>query len=99
MFDWADDEYADLLPAKLLVPHYLIHCYLYYECGVSIISDRSFDLLARRLQLEWDLANHRHRRMIERASLSSGGSYLVRKLPLCVISAAEGLRRSHDRLR
>lgn len=93
-FDWADEEYADLLPAGLLVPHYLIHCYLYYEAGASLIPDQQFDLLARRLNLEWDEAKHRHRRLIDRSALGSGGSYLTRKLPRCVVSCAEGLLRS-----
>lgn len=93
MFDWTDDDYADLLSAELLVPHYLIHCYLYYECGVSLISDHAFDMLAHRLQAEWGYAKHRHRRLIDRSALASGGSYLTRKLPTCVISAAESLRR------
>ncbi len=92
--DWADEDYADLLPTGLLVPHYLIHCYLYYGVGESLISDRQFDLLARRLQSEWDEVKHPHRRLIDRSALSSGGSYLVKKLPLRVISSAEGLLRS-----
>jgi len=93
-FDWQDEDYADLLPVGLLVPHYLIHCYLYYELGVSLVPDQSFDLLAQRLHGEWDAAKHRHQKLIDRSALSSGGSYLSRKLPLCVVSCAEGLKRS-----
>jgi hypothetical protein len=94
VIDLNDDDYADLLPAGLLVPHYLIHCYLYYVCGTSLISDRAFDFLAKRLQAEWDLAEHPNRRLIDRAALSSGGHYLTKKLPLRVQSCAEALLRS-----
>lgn len=92
-FDWTDDDYVDLLPTGLLVPHYLIHCYLYYEAGASVISDSQFDGLARRLDLEWEDVKHRHKRLIDRAALGSGGAYLTRKLPCYVTASAESVLR------
>jgi hypothetical protein len=86
--DFADSDYADLLDAELLVPHYLLHCRLYYDCMVPVIEDHQFDLLARRLDAEWDSADHPHRHLIDRSALRSGGSYLTGKYPLKVIGAA-----------
>ena len=89
-----DSDYADLLDTDLLVPHYLIACWAYYEAATPTIDDHQFDLLARRLDAEWEEANHPHRRLIDRSALRSGGSYLSKKYPLRVIGAAKGLIRA-----
>ena len=86
--DFTDDDYVDLLTTEQLVSHYLIHCYLYYECAVSIIPDAAFDRLAQRLDADWTKVVHRHKKLIDRKALKSGGSYLVGKFPLIVRSTA-----------
>lgn len=86
-----DEDYLDLLPSDLLVPHYLIHCYLYYELDAPLIPDRVFDALARRLDDEWREAKHRHRKLIDREALTSGGHYL--KYPTLVKQSARSLLR------
>ena len=86
--DFLDSDYADLLDTELLVPHYLILCFCYYEGLMPIVDDHQFDLLARRLDAEWDQADHPHRHLIDRSALRSGGSYLTGKYPLKVIGAA-----------
>lgn len=86
-----DIDDIDLLPASLLVPHYLIACLAYYEEAESLMSDAAFDLLARRLGAEWGRADHIHRHLIDRSALSSGGSYLRGKYPLRVKLAASRL--------
>lgn len=82
-----DEFYLDYLEPELLVPHYLIHCWLYYQYGRPMIEDHVFDALARRLEQEWDQAKHLHRKYIERKALRSGGSYI--KPPIRVRAAAE----------
>lgn len=89
--DMLDSDYVDLLPRDLLVPHYLIHCYLYYEQAESIISDHQFDMLARRLWEEWDEVEHVHAHLIDPNALLSGGSYLKGRYPLRVKSSAARL--------
>lgn len=88
-WDFADEDYVDLLASELLVPHYLLHCCAYYDYSSNLITDRQFDTLARRLYDEWDLVKHRHKRLIDRDALLSGGSYI--KLPLIVRCSAARL--------
>ncbi len=86
-----DEDYLEYLSTDLLVPHYMIHCYLYYELGSAIISDHVFDALAKRLYNEWENARHHHRELIDKEALLSGGNYL--KYPLRVQKSAESLWR------
>lgn len=86
-----DDEYVDLLLTEQLVAHYLIHCFLYYQCEVSLIPDSLFDRLARRLDAEWGAIKHPHKKLIDRQALKSGGSYLVGKFPRIVRGTAAQL--------
>lgn len=66
-------EQVETIPAGLLVPHYLIHCYLYYRLDHSVISDNAFDRLANRLFNEWENASHVHRDCIQREQLRTSG--------------------------
>ena len=84
-----DEDYLEYLTPDLLVPHYLIHCHLYYECFRPIIKDHVFDKLARRLYDEWKQAAHVHRKVVSRKGLLSGGAGL--KIPLRVQMSAESL--------
>ena len=89
--DLTDPDFVDLLPSGLLVPHYLIACYLYYEAASPILGDRQFDELAARLDREWAIVSHPNKRLIDRSALKSGGSYLRGKYPRRVRSAAAQL--------
>ena len=71
-----DEDYVEFLPTELLVPHYLIHCFLYYKMNKPIVDDHVFDELARRLDDEWEEAEHFNRDLIDREGLSSGGHYI-----------------------
>ena len=85
--DFKAPMYVDTLEVGLLVPHYLIHCFLYYQVGRAVIEDHAFDALARRLSEEWDdTPPHPHQGLIEWDALSSGGSYI--EYPLRVRQAA-----------
>lgn len=83
-----DQDYVDLLPSSLLVPHYLMHSYLYYEEAAQVISDHSYDALAQRLLTEWDDVDHYHKELIDPEALKSGGSYLSGTYPRRVKEAA-----------
>jgi hypothetical protein len=84
--DFQDPFYVDGLEPDLLVPHYLIHCFLYYEVCRAVVDDHTFDTLARRLHEEWDDVDHHHKELIEWDALTSGGSYI--RHPLRVRQAA-----------
>lgn len=70
------DKYTSTLVAKtpnLLVPHFLIHSFLYYVCDWSIISDDTFDrVLVEGLRKRWDSVEHRHKHLIDPSLLKSG---------------------------
>ena len=74
---------------NMLVPHFLMHSYLYYEQSESVISDSLFDTICRRLDAEWDKIEHMHKHLITREHLSSGSGFaLFKKLPVRVRRAA-----------
>ena len=78
------------LTKEQLVPQYLMHSYLYYIEGVSVISDRSYDILCKRLMDEWDDVEHPHKHYVNYEALSSGtGFYLKREdyPKICSITA------------
>lgn len=86
--DLEDPDFLDLLPSGLLPPWYLIFAFAYYEAETSLVPDHVFDQLARRLDQEWDSVQHMHKRLIDRAALKSGGSYLRGRYPMRVKQAA-----------
>ena len=51
---------------NMLVPYYLMSCYLYYECDKNVLSDTQFDTLCKRLLDNWDSINHIHKHLIDR---------------------------------
>ena len=72
---------------NMLVPYYLMSCYLYYECGVSVLSDKDFDLLSEMLYETYDQLSHWHKDLIDKESIRVSGFYL--KYPLRVRQAAK----------
>lgn len=57
---------------NLLVPHFIIHSYLYYVVGTPAISDATFDLIVTSLDQNWDRITHRHKDRIDRSLLKTG---------------------------
>jgi hypothetical protein len=85
------DKYVLGLVTKnpnLLVPHFLIHSYLYYVADAPIIEDATFDVLVKRLGEEWEAVEHPHKHLIDRDLLKTG-FYL--EYPGIVRGAAEWL--------
>lgn len=73
-----------------LIPLWLIHSYLYYELGTSIISDYEFDTLAKAIDDLWDTIEHRHKYLLAKGEVHSG-YYMVGKFPSIVKGAANRL--------
>jgi NAD-dependent DNA ligase len=67
------------LTSEQLVAHYMMHSYLYYIEGTSVISDRSYDLLCQRLLAEWDDLHHPHKVLIDKQALSSGTGFYLKE--------------------
>lgn len=56
----------------LLVPHFLIHSWLYYVADHPLIQDATFDHLVKLLDEKWDRIEHPHKALIDRSLLKSG---------------------------
>lgn len=79
---------------NLLVPHYILHCYLYYVLDDPAISDDCFDGIVKRLQEKWETIEHRHKGLLEREFLKSG---FALKYPEIAEGAARSLKRWLER--
>jgi hypothetical protein len=66
------------LPVNLLIPHYLMFSYLYYDRHVSPIPDPDYDALCKRLNEEWDQAEHRHKPLVDREALGAGTGFQLK---------------------
>lgn len=88
-----DDQVRATLQANpnMLVPHYLIHSYLYYELDTAVISDGLYEDLCKRLHREWQRVAHRHKELIDYGSLSAGTGYYLKEYPGIVKGAATSL--------
>jgi len=75
----------------MLVPHYLIHSYLYYELDTAVISDCFYEEICRWLQREWPRVAHRHKDLIDFGSLAAGTGYYLKDYPGLVEGAAKDL--------
>lgn len=70
----ADSYVLGLVGRKpnLLVPHFLIHSWLYYVADHPLIQDATFDHLVLQLDARWEVIEHRHKALIDRSLLKSG---------------------------
>lgn len=57
---------------NLLVPHFLIHSYLYYVMDSPIVTDATFDFMVKELGLRWEEVSHPHKTLIDRDMLKTG---------------------------
>lgn len=81
---------------NLLVPHYLIHCYLYYVMDSPVISDEAFDEIARSLSDGWDSIDHPHKHLLDRDFLKSGFHIPRDHYPPITRGSAGSLMRLND---
>ena len=66
---------------NMYIPWYLMAAYAYYEEDSPIISDRLFDLIAKRILENWDQIEHIHKSYITKDMLQAGtyiGEYPTR---------------------
>jgi len=66
---------------NMYIPWYLMAAYAYYEDDDPIISDRLFDLMAKRILENWDQIEHIHKSYITKDMLQAGtyiGEYPTR---------------------
>ena len=68
---------VDKIALGRLVALYLIHSYIYYELGASVISDQTYDAIALRLKKQWMFVKHPHKHLIDRKALTTSGFYLT----------------------
>jgi hypothetical protein len=90
----ADSYIEGLLQGNrnLLIPHYLMHSWLYYECDLAVVSDGLFDKLCRDLLAEFPTLTHTHKHLVDPTALTAGtGFYLSGKYPEIVKGAASAL--------
>lgn len=78
--------------SNMLVPFYLIHCFLYYVEDAPLISDALFDEMSRELLAKWETITHFHKHLISRDDLVAGTGFAI-KYPLRVKGAARALAR------
>ena len=78
------------LPSGLLIPHYLMSSYCYYQLNQSPMTDGAFDYLCVRLAGEYDSLEHQHKHLVEPESLDAGTCMLgMKEYPAIVANGAE----------
>lgn len=83
---------------NMLIPHYLIHSYLYYELDHAVISDLFYEEICKTLLKEWDRVEHCHKHLIDKGSLSAGTGYYLKDYPGIVMGAAGDMVRLNQEL-
>ena len=81
---------------NMLVPFYLMHCFLYYVEDAPVISDALFDEMSKELMAKWDSIEHWHKDLISLDDLRAGTGYALR-YPERVKGAARDLARRFPR--
>lgn len=96
----ADAYVRDIIGSNpnMLIPHYLMACYLYYVMDHPVISDGLFDEICQRLQREWDTITHWHKPYVDREALSAGTGFHL-KYPERTIGAARRMRADNTKRR
>ena len=58
-----------------LVSWFLIASYAYYKLGCHVMSDRTFDILVKRLKRLYSKADHPHKHLITKSHLNATTGY------------------------
>ena len=80
---------------NMYIPWYLMAAYAYYEEDDPILSDRTFDNMAKRMLAHWDEIEHVHKSYLNKDMLQAGtftGEY-----PKQIKGALESVRFSYDK--
>lgn len=81
---------------NMLVPYYLMHSYLYYVVGDTIIEDGEYDRICHMLYNQWEDVEHFHKHLCHKDSLTAGTGYHL-KYPERVKRAAIKLLEEHNK--
>ena len=76
---------------NMYVPWYLMAAYAYYEQDDPILSDRTFDLLAKKILEHWDEIEHRHKNVLTKDMLTAGT--FIGDYPSMIKGATESVRK------
>lgn len=76
---------------NMYVPWYLMAAYAYYEQDDPILSDRTFDLLAKKILEHWDEIEHRHKDVLTKDMLEAGT--FIGDYPSMIKGATESVRK------
>lgn len=82
---------------NMLIPHYLMHSYLYYVMDDPVVSDAMFDTICKSLLAELDGLTHVHKHLVDRDLLVAGSGFNV-QFPGMVAGAARWLHRNRKAL-
>lgn len=66
-------------PMHRKVAHYLIHSFLYYQIGHSVISDEEYDSICRYLLDNFDAIEHEHKHLLDKEALAAGTAYHLKR--------------------
>lgn len=72
-------RHIDMLPLRLLVSHYLMASYCYYQQDCSPMSDEAFDYLCVRIERSYTRIEHPHKGLVDREALTAGTCLLAEK--------------------
>jgi hypothetical protein len=72
---------------NMLIPHYLMHSYLYYVMDDPVVSDSMFDTVCKRLLVELDGLSHMHKPLVDPSLLVAGSGFNL-QFPGMVVGAA-----------
>jgi len=86
------------IPLNLLVSHYLLSSFCYYQMDQSPMTDDAFDYLCKRLLENYDEVHHMHKHLADKESLIAGTCLLASfEYPLRVqIGASAYLRACEE---
>lgn len=76
---------------NMYVPWYLMAAYAYYEEDDPILSDRTFDLIAKKILEHWDEIEHRHKNVLTKDMLTAGT--FIGEYPSMIKGATESVRK------
>ena len=74
-----------------LVTDWLIHSYLYYVLGQSVITDGEFDYIAEQIKKNWSKIEHRHKYLLDKDFLKSAYYLPKSKYPEIIKSCAQSI--------
>lgn len=66
-----DQRVSDAVRFPQLIPWILMGAYMYGHHGVTIIPDQDFDAMCQWLDMDFDVAEHPHKRLIRKEALST----------------------------